>query len=160
MSYRLPFLALESDFQNLREFMGLILSMLIVHHFARDTAVFTWTNDNTSALSWAHNDMAKSKSAQAAFLIFTWCKIRTRLVLASTHHIAGDTMGDIDSLSRFIPTTDLPPELDLSHLIPIPAFDALLSLCDPSLEHQSNVDPWESSLCNIVSLINNCLQEF
>ena len=81
-------------------------------------------------------------------------------MLASTHHIAGDTMGDIDSLSRFIPSTDLPPELDLSLLIPISAFDSLFSLCDPSLAQQSNVGPWESSLCNIVSLIDNCLQEF
>ena len=95
VSNRIPFLALESDFQNLREFMGLILCMLIVHHFARGTAVFTWTNDNTSALSWAHNAMAKSKSAQAAFLIFTWCKIRTRLVLPKNDHSAGDTIGDI-----------------------------------------------------------------
>ena len=100
LSYRLPFLALASDFQNLREFVGVILGLLIVHHFAQGPTAMEWINDNTSALSWVHNDLSKSKSAQAAFLIFTWCKIKTRIIVSNTNHIAGTSMGDIDSLSR------------------------------------------------------------
>jgi hypothetical protein len=160
VSYRLPFLALASDFQNLREFLGAILGLIIIHHFARGPTVAMWTNDNTSALSWVKNDLAKSKSAQASFLIFTWCKIKTQIILTDTKHIAGTEMGDVDSLSRFLPTYDLPPHLDLSRFVPLSALDNLFGLCSPELSNQSLLGPRESSLSNIVSLLDACLVEW
>ena len=160
VSYRLPFLALDSKFQNLREFLGAILGLLLIHHFARGPTVAKWTNDNTSALSWAQNDLAKSKSAQSAFLIFTWCKIKTRIILVETEHISGINMVDVDSLSRFLPIVDLPPHLDLSNKIPVTAFDDLFSLCSPEHCQQSQLNPWEATLSNIVSLLEACLVDW
>ena len=62
--YRLPFSddgsqsseAKESRYQNVREFMGAILSMIMCFQLARGPCVIHWINDNTSAIScvWSY----------------------------------------------------------------------------------------------------------
>ena len=53
-SYKLPFEAFASDNQNAKEFMGLLLSIVLLKTLVnapRGTTI-SLTNDNTSALSW------------------------------------------------------------------------------------------------------------
>lgn len=157
VSYRLPFDARDPAYQNMREFLGCILGLLLVHHFQPNATVVHWTNDNKAALSWVQNDLAKSKSAQAAFLIFTWCKIMARIEVAHTSHIAGITMGEVDSLSRFLPTPLLPVHLDLASIIPTTALDDLFLLCSPVAKNQTLLLPWESTLNKVMSLLDACL---
>ncbi len=158
VSYRLPFCAVESKYQNVREFLGLVLSLILVAqynkgHFAR----VSWINDNKSALAWAETDMAKSKSAQAAFLILCWLKIKTKIELVETEWIPGLSMGDVDALSRFKSVKDLNPMHNVSSRLPMGTMDLLFLLADPTVEHTSNLHAWESLFQTTLSAIDECI---
>ena len=72
--------------------------------------------------------------------------------IAPRTNIAGETMGDINSLTLFIPTADLLLILDLPYLIPISVFDALFSLCDPSSNISQN---WPMGLFSLQRRFSN-----
>ena len=157
LSYKLPFIALESKFQNVREFLGVVLGTFLACQFRRSNMRLSWTNDNTSALSWARADMARSRAAQASFLVLSWCKIKAKVEFSEITHIAGVDMGDVDSLSRFLPVIGLEPQLDRSSSMPIILLNELFSLCDPTKVHQENLYAWEVLFNRILSLIDACL---
>ena len=78
--------AKESKFQNVWEFLGVILAMMVCSRLAGGRPCsMHWCNDNSSSLSWVGKNMAKSKAAQLAFLVFTWvglmsgCRKRIRM---------------------------------------------------------------------------------
>lgn len=109
-SFELPFInesdlrARGSSFQNCREFMGVILTILIMRVVIRAPpgSAIAWTNDNVSALRWAETNKASSAYAQAAFAAYSWMLVRFGYHVASTEHIAGasDQMTVTDGLSR------------------------------------------------------------
>ena len=101
--------------------------------------------------------MARSRTAQASFLVLSWCKIKAKVEFSEITHIAGVDMGDVDSLSRFLPAIGLEPKLDRSSSMPIILLNELFSLCDPTKVHQENLYAWEVLFNRILSLIDACL---
>ena len=115
-SYAFPFDVSEGEelqfkgpkFQNVREFLGIILALLVLSRVAKGhPCVINWRNDNISALSWVTNNMANSKAAQLAFLTYTWVGLMTGCRVELARHFPGVTMGFVDKLSRFMPTPEL-----------------------------------------------------
>ena len=159
-SYRLPFVALESKYQNVREFLGLLLGCFLAAQFSSQTSLrITWINDNTSALSWARKDISRSSAAQAAFLAWTWCCVQAKVVLVDAQWIPGLSMGDVDSLSRFRPVVALDPAFDVSHKLPLELLDSLFRLTDPTVNPE-HPRPWDSIVPIIISLVHRCLTQW
>lgn len=156
-SYRLPFTALESKYQNVREFLGLVLGLLLVLQNSKGHVRVSWTNDNKSALAWAQNDMAKSRAAQAAFLALSWLKIKGNIDLVEIEWIPGLSMGDVDALSRFNPVQHLNPVHDVSSRLPMATLDRLFSLADPTVDHPDNLHAWEVLFQTTLSVLDECI---
>ncbi len=155
--YRLPFQAIDSKFQNIREFLGLVLGAFLAFQFrSGDSFSIAWTNDNTSALSWTRKNMARSRAAQISFLIWTWLGIKAKITLAETVHIPGVTMGDVDALSRFRDTVNLNHELDSSARLPVADIDNLFRLAD-STDDSGNLHPWELTIPVVINFVELCL---
>lgn len=99
-SYHLPFDATDPSYQNTREYMGLLLGLLMIATLGyRDTNIL-WKGDNISALTWAHKSYVSSTQCQRSFLAVTWLTVLTRNEVVDTVHCPGIHMGDIDGLSR------------------------------------------------------------
>jgi hypothetical protein len=90
-SYKFPFHAPQSDHQNAKEFMGLIVCIIVIRVVlkANKGSTLHWRGDNKAALSWANDEKGRSSTAQAAFTAFSWIIIRSGLRLVSAEHIAG-----------------------------------------------------------------------
>ena len=99
--------------------------------------------------------VASSRAAQAAFVAFSWLKIRIPVRLSVIQHIPGITMGEVDDLSRFKPT-NLPSALDYSARLKHRAVDELFQLCDPSLS-TDQLCPTLSVVCRIIELTRSVL---
>ncbi len=168
-SYRLPFpefkpldplapTAKESKFQNVREFLGVILGLLICKQLCVGPCCVQWVNDNTSALSWVRDDMARSRAAQVSFLTYTWCCLLGRISVEHVQHIPGSTMGDVDSLSRFLPIQSLNPRHDWSNLLPLSLLDNCFLPCDTSGVEQSALAPLTQCISSTMAGLDKCLQ--
>ena len=131
--FRLPFDDPSSDTQNLKEFLGYILFLLLVHFCVPrgQLRLMAWVGDNTSALSWAESHKVKSTAGQSSNLIEAWLLIYTDMWLTGTTHNPGHLMGVIDDLSRDRPTPSLRgvPAVDL--LSVFPTMTSLFELCNP-----------------------------
>jgi hypothetical protein len=150
-------LARESKFQNAREFLGVLLGIFICHQLRPNPFHIHWVGDNRAALSWAKDDMARSRAAQASFLALTWCKLKGKIDFADITHIAGNTMGDVDSLSRFEPLVSLDPVFDWSKKLPLELLNNFFMSCDPTAHLQANLVPWDVSITNSIQLVEQCL---
>jgi len=135
-SYKLPFSAVESKYQNDKEFMGLLLAVILIKiklNPPKGTKV-ALIGDNTAALSWIERDKAYSPSAHMAFIAYSWVVITTGLQIESVTHIAGasEQMHVIDALSR-----DKANELEDSPKFVVTSNDAkldnLFRRCDPTI---------------------------
>ena len=148
-SYRFPFNTIESEFQNSREFLALLISCIVLCFKGYKDTPIHWIGDNMSSLSWIEKNMVSSSSSQASFLAFTWILLGSRNQIVSSAHRAGVDMGDIDGLSRFMDTsfsaeTAVDPSVTL-------ILDPIISLCDPSLLTSSR-----SILDRLTSIISLC----
>ena len=116
---RLPFHAPGGDTQNLKEFLGYILFLLLVHFTVPRAQLrrVAWVGDNTSALSWADDHKVRSTAGQFANLIESWTLIYADMWLTKTDHHPGHLMGVIDDLSRDRPVPSLSgvPYVDLHY---------------------------------------------
>jgi hypothetical protein len=135
-SYKLPFSAVESKYQNAKEFMGLLLAVILIKiklNPLKGTKI-ALIGDNTAALSWIERDKAYSPSAHMAFIAYSWVVITTGLQIESVTHIAGasEQMHVIDALSR-----DKANELEASPKFVVTSNDAkldnLFRRCDPTI---------------------------
>ena len=109
-SFEFPFIsgldsrARGSAYQNCREFMGVICTLLILRLVvqAPKGSVLVWTNDNMAALSWIESNRANSAYAQYAFTAFSLLIMHCGYVIADTEHIAGNSarMTVTDGISR------------------------------------------------------------
>ena len=149
--------AMESKYQNCREFLGVVLAILCCHQLCRYPINIKWVNDNASALSWADKNRSNSKSAQWAFLCFTWLQILGRVRLEEVEHIPGTEMGVVDDLSRFKPTPDLEKYDNWSSKFPR-LLTNLLSACDPSTKNQLNLLNMSAEIPRIINLVEGCLK--
>ena len=101
VSYRLPYAAEGPEFQNAREFQGVLLGIILVIRLGFRHCRIQCRGDNVSALSWIRHDCCKSLSSQTAFIAFSWLLLMSDCEVVEVQHQAGVTMGDIDGLSRF-----------------------------------------------------------
>jgi len=136
-SYKLPFSAPSSSYQNAKEFMGLLLALILIKikfNPPRGTT-FALTGDNTASLSWVAKNKASSPSAHIAFLAYSWVVIVTGLRMVSTDHIAGksDQMHDIDALSRNY-ANSLDDSVQFMQTSGNVKLDNLFKLCDPTIK--------------------------
>ena len=134
-SYKLPFSAHDSSFQNAKEFMGLLLAVILVKikfNPPRGTVVVL-KGDNIASLTWIEHNKANSPSAHIAFIAYSWVVITTGLRVESPTHIAGASaeMKDIDALSRNYSNglEGLPQFEKTSNNVKL---DNLFRLCDPN----------------------------
>ena len=134
-TFRLPFHDPSSDTQNLKEFLGYILFLFLVHFTVPRSQLrrVAWVGDNTSALSWAQTHKIRSWAGQSANLIEAWILLYADMWLTETNHLPGHLMGVIDDLSRDRPVPSLAgvPYVDLVPLFP--GMSALFDLCNPLL---------------------------
>jgi hypothetical protein len=142
LTYTFPFHAEDPKFQNIREFLGAVVAMVLLSSLARGPVHLAWYGDNMSSLAWVKKNLARSCAAHAAFVAFSWLQIRTRIMFVAPSHVPGASMGAIDDLSRYRPT-NLDPSLDLQSRVNIGHLDRLVGLCDPTRPpsgHQSHAD--------------------
>jgi hypothetical protein len=151
ISYRLPFNASESKYQNVREFQGLLLGHLVLYALGIRHRQIQWRGDNTSALTWARNEACKSSAAQVSFIAYSWVSILSGNVLVSANHQAGTSMGDIDSLSRFRDTS-FSEETNIGGTLV--GLDNLFVLCDPTCDC-SNLVQHVSIVCRIMAILQH-----
>jgi hypothetical protein len=136
-SYKFPFHAPQGDHQNAKEFMGLIVCIIVIRVVlkADKGSTLYWKGDNKAALSWVNDEKGRSSTAQAAFTAFSWIMIRSGLRLVPAQHIAGasEEMRECDDLSRGRSVPSLDHGLGIN-LAAIPGVDELFSLCSPLRE--------------------------
>lgn len=102
-SYILPYHMIESKYQNLRELHGIVLCLLIIIKYKHNKSKLIWYGDNMSAIAWVKKNVAKSSAAFATFAVYSWL-LTFANVFIQPQHIPGISMGDVDKLSRQIPT--------------------------------------------------------
>lgn len=155
LSYTLPFDASDPRYQNTREFMGVIIGLLMLAKLGYRNEYIHWIGDNVSSLSWVQHNYVKSSSAQASFLMYSWITIYSHLIVSTTEHCPGINMGDIDGLSRGFATgfdnirSPLTPEFAIE-------LDPLFLLVDPTMS--SDVVHIFNILTSILPLLANIIQ--
>ena len=114
-SYKLPFAATDSRFQNSREFLSFLLIMVVLFRFIKAPrgTVISVKSDSMSALMWLEANKMSSVYGQVAFMSYTYASLVTGYVIAVSTHIAGNSieMAPIDSLSRDSIPTEFDPSL-------------------------------------------------
>jgi hypothetical protein len=130
-------LANKSKYQNHREFVGLVIGIILLVKTTKIPAygaVIRWVNDNTAALEWARTNMCKGKSSQVIFMFYSALLIKYKLHVVQVEHIAGisELMRPVDALSRGWETPELSVALrvDLSNSV---ALDELMVWCNPTV---------------------------
>lgn len=151
-SYRLPFDASSPDYQNAREFLGLLYGLLLCIHANLNHTTITWYGDNKSSLAWVRKGRSSSRFAQLAYYALTWLCLHLNIEICSTVHVAGTLMGDIDSLSRFKPHS-LSNARDASQYV-LHNAEQLLRLCDPTQQHHDSVQSHLQSFCDVAHVIS------
>ena len=128
----------KSDFQNVREYLGLLLGLILLNasmDASQPRPTFKhsvhWTGDNTAALQWARSSKVKSKCGQIANLAMIWAQAYGNFEVTGTDHLAGLKMGDIDGATRDKVLTSLSPLL-FREIESLPGVMDLFLLCDPS----------------------------
>ena len=134
-NYLLPFDSSDPKYQNAREYMGFLFSILVFCVFngsgARGSRL-AWRTDNRAAQAWVERSMSSSSAAQTALLAVTILTLRLRFDLVDVSLIPGVSMGNVDSLSRGY-ATDLDPLLFIDMQHGCPALHELFSWCDPTI---------------------------
>ena len=160
-SYELPFSARDSKFQNAKEFMGLLLAVILIKiklNPPRGTKI-ALTGDNTASLSWIEKNKANSPSAQMAFIAYSWVVITTGMRVEFVNHIAGASvqMHDIDALSRNYANglEGSPKFMVTTRNVKL---DNLFKRCDPTLSHGPMPDQlteFETMVATVVDLFSS-----
>jgi hypothetical protein len=147
-SYRLPWVRdRENKFQKQREYIGLLVTLILLHHVSAGTAEgmtslrrqaieVKYTGDNTTAQAWIAKAKCSSRCGQLSCMAVTWMQIHSQLRIFENDHKEGLKMGFVDNLSRFRAT----PQLDTSLYVCLEqnvALTAILTECDP---HGESVD--------------------
>jgi len=129
----------DNRYQNIREYLGLLLGMLLLRAmFPHEKAVLgKWVNDNTAALAWADSAKYSSTCGQAANIVMNWFQIYSGINIIESEHIPGVDMGIIDDISRDVKNRNLdstpfvnlqsPLSRDSEHL------KKIFGLCDPTV---------------------------
>ena len=134
-SYKLPFSATDSRFQNSREFLSFLLIIVVLRkvYKAPRSTVFSVKSDSMSALTWITDNKMSSVYGQVAFVCYTYAILVTGYIVTEATHIAGNSveMANIDALSRDVYPVDLDENLRIDMTV-VSAIDQLFALCNPS----------------------------
>ena len=161
-SFPLPFIsdrvraAIASDYQNVKEFMGVLCTLLILRcrfQAPRGTAI-AWTSDNMSAISWVLANKARSAYAQYAFAAYSWITVRAGYIVPEAIHTPGDSelMRPVDDLSRNV-DLHLHDDSLRFDLEAVPAIVRLFQLISPLRLLES-----PASIARVHSQITSCLR--
>jgi hypothetical protein len=153
-AFLLPFSDPDNKYQNVKEFQGIILALLLILIVVKPSKPLRvlWVGDNVAALKWASDNKCSSRAAQYANIAYAWFQIYASIQVTCTRHCAGIDMGDIDGLSRDMKTTTLDHSLriDLSKHNTI---QQLFKLFDPTV--QRNLDDHHVAYKLIHSLLQS-----
>lgn len=131
--YKLPYECVESQYQNIREYQGLILAMLALIKLEVKKVHIKWLGDNVSALQWTSKKIAKSQNAFWSCCVHTWLRVLADMHITAKH-IPGITMGEVDGLSRGsgAPTLEGLGGIDLSTILQNDSdIERILMICNP-----------------------------
>jgi len=150
----LPFKDDIKNFQNIREYLGKLTSLILVTMYQRNKEVKTtnieWINDNAAAVSWADKNKCCSSYGQFANIIMSWFQIYSSYNVVRVDRIPGKDMGFIDDISRDVyhPLMDTVPYIDIKSDITIQLFE----LCNPFNKRvkKNNMD----AFCEVHSLLS------
>ena len=158
-SYKLPFNAHDSRWQNTREFLGIVLALVLfkTHFNLPRGARIGVKMDSMSALTWIRKNRAVSQYAHVAFLVYTWVCIITGYEIVETTHIAGksDEMFDFDALSRNRDTKGV----DMSKFVEtsvLPQLNELFTWCDPTVD-RTGINDHLSVFEHVIRCVTNTL---
>ena len=161
-SYLFPFKFIPELYQNNREYLGVIMSLMIFRlqfpvvskEKGVDLFLLKWIGDNTSALSWVEKEKCNSLEGQTVSMVFTWFQLYANIFVNEVEHLPGEKMGDIDHNSRDNEAPSLLPELFIS-LESIPEFASLIQLLDPSFTR--NLQQHHTAFMQIHKLLSSLL---
>ena len=163
-SYLFPFKLVPELYQNNREYLGVLMSLMLFRlefpyrtsssNGSPDIFQFKWMGDNMSALSWVEKEKCNSVWGQTAAMVFTWFQIYSNTFVNEVEHLPGVLMGDIDHNSRDRFAESLVPEKFVS-LESIPKFASLIELLDPSIVR--NLSQHHNSFITIHALLSSIL---
>ena len=169
-SIRLGFDDPFNIYQNYREYLGLLMSLLVMQSYLKaknqkqndishEQVYVEWYGDNTGALKWADKNKASSRTAQVVNLMINWFSIVSNIQVYQTEHISGEEMIKlgIDALSRpekGETPIEFPPELliDIQENV---QETGIMDLCNP-LYMTEKIEEVHS----IFKDINDCLSCF
>ena len=132
--FELPFDSSNPMYQNVREYMGYLFSMLVFCMFKGEKARgshLLWKTDNRAAQAWVERSMSSSSAAQTALLAVTVLTLQLQFDLVDVVLIPGISMGNVDSLSRGY-ATDLDPSLYIDVQLLCPEIKELFLWCNPT----------------------------
>jgi hypothetical protein len=90
MSYQFPFQAVESKYQNAREYFGYMFCFFFLEWVLGPTDGShdaMWINDNSAAILWASANKCNSLSAQYAFIVVTWKQLTSSFEFSHIEHM-------------------------------------------------------------------------
>jgi hypothetical protein len=153
-SFELPFDSTNPMYQNFREYMGYLFSILVFCMFKGKSARgsrLLWKTDNRAAQAWVERSMSSSSAAQTALLAVTILTLQLQLDLVGVMLIPGISMGNVDSLSRGY-ATDLDPSLCVDVQLRCPEVVQLFSWCNPTINR--NLEDHFLVFENVSAIIN------
>lgn len=135
-TYKLPYVSTSHSSQNHREFMGLLLAMILAYktkdlYGGQVHVHMRWTSDNTSAIKWATSHKCSSRAGQVASMAITWFQVIAQIDIVQVLWTPGITMEEIDDGSRDTYNEKLIPTLRRDFEHEGSALDQLFRICDP-----------------------------
>ncbi len=108
-SFPILFVDPHNKYQNIREYLGMLLCLMLVRVIFPSERVMIgkWINDNKAALKWAKTAKCSSICGQAANIVVSWFQIHSGINVVESEHKAGINMGIIDDISRDVKNPDL-----------------------------------------------------
>jgi hypothetical protein len=152
----------DPRYQNTREYCGAVLGILLALDAQAGDIIppgpihLHWYGDNTSALSWVDRNRMKSAQTQQIFMVYTWFRLKTAVDIPWTSHKPGDTMGDIDRLSRQQLLTSLNP-LHRTEFRNRETLEALFELIDPAGAPKRTANDHHEAFLNIYYYVSRLL---
>ncbi len=131
--FKFSFDDINNKFQNIREYLGQLISCILVYTYFKGKDIsynnIEWTNDSTTAVSWARTNKCSSAQGHFANIIMSWFQIYSSFTVTQVMRIPGKDMGFIDDMSRnnYHPLMDTTPYVDISSK----TITSLINLCNP-----------------------------
>jgi hypothetical protein len=171
-TYLLPYSSTDAHrFQTQREYLGHLLSVLLIVAYRAtklpilsETSSYQWVNDNTGAISWVNANKCRSPSSSFACMAVSQLNMISDVWAAEAIHIPGDTMGEIDAMSRLEAQTDhllaFPTLTAVTYLaLDSPRIDTLFERCNPAFAANTPAEH-HTLFSDVSTLIHDIITSF